>query len=1389
MAFPERPEPMNAITHHSKVKVSVAVADPTFVAGKYVSGKVEMECRADKGLGVGMIMVELFGIQELSSRDHSATSTFLHAKRLFQGPGLPPSNAVQAHAEPGDPPLPSHHYHARRGISTFLFRIPLPITCPSSVSFGGGLATVKYELRASASVYWRGEKRLVTERKVIDVVEGLNDVALTEYVNGAHATSITVGENGKLSMQGSVIGGGIITAGESACIELQVKNHSSKKNTGLTLTLTRRLVLPSVSSVEKQPLQISDTLTHVAFHGPEYIIHPGVEGIANLVFDIPKTARGVKGGVYLDEGYRSPRETQSIFEVQCIVSAKMSMGIGSKDLVLDIPVTVVNPLAIPDVLMALPQEQVANAAPVEHFSYPIHISYPDPTAYAMYPSPVSSPPPVALSPLLPMFTAYTDQNHVWLPPPLLQSPSPYQYIPPINPLYMQMIAPPPLPIQNLPPPRPASALACTQPHSYFEPTISGLPNSAAQHPLLPLNLAVHYESRSAQELDLEPEEGKGERASRVAHRLHMSCRHRSVSPRSHRFPLPQSSPGRANMNVEPTVQSRDLPPLPLVLPSLDAESGDPLPTTSQDHPRHPTAPPSLYSPRPIPSPQMSNTSLPRSERVEELERIAAAEEDLAAFMAPKSRRKRSRNKNKSKGKQKQIAELSTDINRTLPPLPVSTHKVYLSPPEVGLSDYFSPQRRKSEQDIPKLADIPPTPIPAPIDRAPPTPTLTAITPARHMRCNLAENPGPENAESGLDALERRLLAEVGTQKMERIFTSAMDSRNLFAGPSATQGAGGSVTLTRNPTKGRLSPIKIPAPRTGGEIESDGLNIDSAISSLTLADGGWAMQADRRAKEEKEPEQVQDQEVAHEAHEDRDSDERTHRAGTVGGKSKSKSSFSGDDGREERRQRRRRRQDPDDMLVDSEPEGEGESRSREGSTNAKKSCKKKKEGHRLRKAVKGRVSAWLGNIDPEALPPEEDFIEPSYSEPVSATQHAKVEIANTISRVEELPVGGTEICHVTPLLPSAAKAVQPDVPISAPNPRSSGFMPISPEKLDTMHHVTAANSKRQSHVNHLTQFFARIPSSAHAPVGDMKGDTSSHITIGLGKPSASIVRPSLPPRATSNPVDRGFKLNAGDGKNKIGAVKAALNDLSKVARSAVEQRSALVWSNTPGAQPLPYLHVPSPSPSKQQIQDPEAKYDVRSARGGRGGHVTAIAAFWAAAAKEASKEGPSRLAPGTSANVTSPKQAPSIVAPKPVIAQRINEPLITERPATQPPKPIVSAKSLDANKAFIPVAVSDSSPKLLGLAGKTKPATKSSSVPAVVSSSLATPMLSSTASLARPPVQQPRRPVASVTSNNFITSVEPSNKPYGPTKAKSTPDLAFGKARLRDLIRKYQERGS
>ena len=60
---PSKPEPMNATNHHSKVRTTLKFGDSLFVAGGAVSGKMEMECKTDKGLGIGVIMVELFAIE------------------------------------------------------------------------------------------------------------------------------------------------------------------------------------------------------------------------------------------------------------------------------------------------------------------------------------------------------------------------------------------------------------------------------------------------------------------------------------------------------------------------------------------------------------------------------------------------------------------------------------------------------------------------------------------------------------------------------------------------------------------------------------------------------------------------------------------------------------------------------------------------------------------------------------------------------------------------------------------------------------------------------------------------------------------------------------------------------------------------------------------------------------------------------------------------------------------------------------------------------------------------------------------------------------------------------------------------------------------------------
>ena len=78
MASTSRPEPMNASPHHPKVKVTCQLSDPLYVAGGFIAGKMEVECRTDKGLGLGVIMVELSAIEgQLYSRPSHLCSVTL----------------------------------------------------------------------------------------------------------------------------------------------------------------------------------------------------------------------------------------------------------------------------------------------------------------------------------------------------------------------------------------------------------------------------------------------------------------------------------------------------------------------------------------------------------------------------------------------------------------------------------------------------------------------------------------------------------------------------------------------------------------------------------------------------------------------------------------------------------------------------------------------------------------------------------------------------------------------------------------------------------------------------------------------------------------------------------------------------------------------------------------------------------------------------------------------------------------------------------------------------------------------------------------------------------------------------------------------------------------
>ena len=106
---PAWPEPMNASPFHSKVNVSLALSDQVFVAGQHVSGKIQIESRADAGLGIGVIMVELVAIQGMSTTHSPTENRLLTSPIQSSRPAITPRRPPSYTAKDSSKPPASHH--------------------------------------------------------------------------------------------------------------------------------------------------------------------------------------------------------------------------------------------------------------------------------------------------------------------------------------------------------------------------------------------------------------------------------------------------------------------------------------------------------------------------------------------------------------------------------------------------------------------------------------------------------------------------------------------------------------------------------------------------------------------------------------------------------------------------------------------------------------------------------------------------------------------------------------------------------------------------------------------------------------------------------------------------------------------------------------------------------------------------------------------------------------------------------------------------------------------------------------------------------------------------------------------------------------------------------
>ena len=807
------------------------------------------------------------------------------------------------------------------------------------------------------------------------------------------------------------------------------------------------------------------------------------------------------------------------------------------------------------------------------------------------------------------------------------------------------------------------------------------------------------------------------------------------TPPPHSF-FPEAIPGLSpTLPYLPSAPYQTEPLQPVfthaVPPAVTMDGQIPIPVP---YPSSPATNAVVHSPRPQLTPKHSFTRDPvlgsltisKSERVEELEKMA---DEVA---------ERNRDLSGDLPKAANVADGDhLNLNKTLPGPPVPSGK-FRGRKRMGWDNDVIINNRKAEEEPQQSRDLmsvfpadyqavqsqeqPPS-VSGFTYQTPPTPTLMAVL-------------GPPKqtvaSESGLDALERRLLAEVGTRKhLEpwdnnthhnyiiaeedeenvengrtrcRVKTKdhqlgRRDVRDVLLLSPAVAGATGNSNQRLPPIdtdldldlvrreevnsgdsgggNGISAPIAIPMK------SPDPLN-ESCISSLTLGGeglvgglpgtgpgngGGTAPAAGDSDGEEAE------------------FDGRTHRAGSAstsgGSNSSSDRMVPGARGGGFHKHMRQRVEvsTPTEMIpqqrVRSRRGGSGrgsggggraETKERVKSSSSKKkerltgtgkgTSEPKKSRNKSSAAAKGRVAAWLGGIDP-AVPPQEEIIPPSPSV-VRDLDRLSFEDEQTaaIGSLARSPLAAAPLLPLhpdsdSPTTPGGALAfnarsdvaangldneinMDQDKVISAsPNPRSSGFVSIATLKRNTISLPSAGSVirrplllSRDATVIEEARRVQELWSSTPPGITPLDKDTL--------KPGGATGAMSLLPheKVTRKPSpSSSFSKPANVIPLSYSAAVTSVPPSAPASSSSATITPRSVWKNVDqtqstsqpkGRQVPPSTTKPTgynpPSgnlppmfpPSKPPI-NPEVKYDIRSARGGRGGKVSSVASLWASGA--------------------------------------------------------------------------------------------------------------------------------------------------------------------------------
>ncbi|KAF9182115.1 hypothetical protein BGZ51_004958 [Haplosporangium sp. Z 767] len=317
----------------SKLKVRIYFDSTIFQAGGNLFGRMEIIATSSRSLKLGEIAVELAAYEEISTKEFTATQSFLSSRLCFQGPSIPPSNAVHGPCDEDG------FWMAKKGKTTFPFAFQLPLDCPSSLVFGQ-TASLRYVVTGLVQVFYHGKDETILKSKeafVVEAWDGYNpDYRLP--VKASNSTKLFWGGSGSLTLEAK-LSEGLHSAGGNLTVEVKVKNNTNRKVQGIRLGVSRRLEMVSdKAKAEQNPglkidtVSITEVIGTQEFKSSSYLFDTGEERTMTINMTMPGNARTIRG--------------TALFEVTCFVVVSMLLGAFSGELSVEIPVKICHPASL-----------------------------------------------------------------------------------------------------------------------------------------------------------------------------------------------------------------------------------------------------------------------------------------------------------------------------------------------------------------------------------------------------------------------------------------------------------------------------------------------------------------------------------------------------------------------------------------------------------------------------------------------------------------------------------------------------------------------------------------------------------------------------------------------------------------------------------------------------------------------------------------------------------------------------------------------------------------------------------------------------------------------------------------------------------------------------------